>query len=521
MSTSNIARMLDWARYRFRDHEALVFEGERWTYWELDENVNALAAAIRENGINQGDRVGIIGTNVPNYIFLVLALSKIGAVSVTLNYRLHEEELVSQIQRSGAVGLVVETDFAQVGLNIANRVPQVTWRASLDREIEQGFSSITELIEAHRGERVTDQPLNGSELQRIVYTSGTTGLPKGAMLTHRNVEANMTAQVVELEITSSDRILVFAPLYHIGGLDVPGLTTFYAGATLVLMRKFDSLAILRIISEEKITGTCMVATMIHLIRDHPDRNKYDLNSVNWLIFSQVSQTLYRSTSALFPQARLVEGYGLTETCNGLAYLDADHMGSKLGSVGRPLHGVDLAIMDNDRFLGANQRGEVLARGDKVSPGYFDDEAATSKAFRNGWFHTGDIGYYDDDGYFYIVDRLKDMIRSGGENVASSEIERILYEISSVAEAAVVGMSHSKWVEVPVAVVVARPGQSIDIVELLAHCGSNLGKFKIPKAVFIYSELPRNTTGKVLKHELRAQLRIEDSVWVADEFVGHN
>ena len=323
----------------------------------------------------------------------------------------------------------------------------------------------------------------------------------------------MSAQVVELELGGADRVLVFAPLYHVGGLDVPGYAVWYAGGTIVLMRRFDPPSILRITEEQGITGMVMVATMVHLIRAEPDRDLYDTSSVKWLIFSQVTPALYRETRAAFPRARLVEGYGMTETCNGITYLDADHMESKIGTAGRPLHGIDVRIVDeNDDEVAAEHVGEIVVRGPKVCDGYLDDPVATAEAFRNGWFHTGDIGKLDEDGYLTILDRLKDMIRSGGENVASSEIEAVVYELSFVHEAAVVGIPHPNWVEVPAVFVVPVAGETVDGEAIVAHCRANLGGFKVPKAVYVIDELPRNPSGKVLKRDLRENLADYEPVW---------
>ncbi len=511
--TANLSRILEWARYRFRDREALVFEDRSWTYWELDVDVNALAAGLAERGLGKGDRVALYALNSPEYLLLALALAKLGAVMIPLNYRLHEEELAWLLEHAGVSVLASEPELGDVATRLADRRERITLRLSLLPGLDESWLDVGALIAKHRGERVPDAELADGDLQRVLYTSGTTSRPKGARITHGNCNANMSAQVVELELTGSDRVLVFAPLYHVGGLDVPGYSVWYAGGTIILMRRFDPPSILRITEEQRITGMVMVATMVHLIRAEPERHRYDTSSVKWLIFSQVTPALYRETREAFPGARLVEGYGMTETCNGITYLDADHMESKLGTAGRPLHGIDVRIVDeHDDELPPEHIGEIVVRGPKVCDGYLDDPDATADAFRNGWFHTGDIGKLDEDGYLTILDRLKDMIRSGGENVASSEIEAVVYEVSFVHEAAVIGIPHPNWVEVPAVFVVPVAGETVDGGAIVAHCRANLGGFKVPKAVYVLDELPRNPSGKVLKRDLRENLDGYEPVW---------
>ena len=518
--TANLSRILDWARYRFPRKVALAYEDRRWTYADMDRDVNALAAGLREAGIAREHRVAVLGQNVPEYLLLGLALAKLGAVMVPLNYRLAEDELAQLLGHCKPVALAADSDFADTARALLDRVPALERLLALEDRPGDPWISVPELIERHSGERVPDAEVGDDDVQRILYTSGTTSLPKGAMLTHGNVNANMNAQVVELALTPEDRILNFAPLYHVGGLDLPGYATWYVGATMLLERRFAARDLLERITNDRATGMVMVATMIGMIRDLPDRERYDTSSVRFLIFSQVNRRLFEEARRLFPNARLIEGYGLTETCNGLTYLDMEHMLTKQGSVGRPLHGVDVQVVDeDDNPLPPGEEGEVVARGPKVCAGYLDDPEATARAFRNGWFHTGDIGRFDEDGYLYIVDRLKDMIRSGGENVASSEIEAVIHEFPAVSETAVVGAPHPKWVEVPVAFVVPRPGQQIDPQGLVAHCREHLAGFKVPKAVYELEALPRNPSGKVLKCDLRDMLGELTPTYLADDQVG--
>lgn len=501
MSTANLARILGANAIRFADREALVYQDRCWTYRELAAEVHALAAGLREQGVGRDSRVAVVAGNVPEFLMLSLALAKLGAVSVPLNYRLTAGELRQLMERAAVEAVATVPEFAPLTAAATATLPQVRRYALEPIDDAGGWIDVRSLIAAHRGARVPDAELDDAALQRIVYTSGTTSLPKGVMLTHGNVNANMYAQIVELGLRADDRILNFAPLYHVGGTDLPGYAIWQVGGCMVLQRRFDPARVLTAIEAERITGMVVAATMLDMMRRAAETTRADLSSVRWLIFSQVSPALFKVARALFPNARLIEGYGLTETCSGLTYLDEAHMETKPGSVGLPLVGVDVRVVDpagNDVGVGAE--GEVVARGPKVSPGYLDDPEATAEAFRDGWFHTGDIGCFDEDGYLYIRDRLKDMIRSGGENMSSAEIENVLADHPKVLAVAVVGAPHPRWVEVPVAFVVGRPG--LDAADLIEHARRRLGGFKVPKEIYLVEELPTNPSGKILKRSLR-------------------
>lgn len=497
--TANLARMLRLNAVRFAEADALVFEGRRWTYAELNDAVNELAAGLRAQGVGRGSRIAIVANNVPEFLILSLAMTRLGAVFVPLNYRLTAPELAHLLGHARVEAVATVPEYAALTAEALTEHPGVR-RLALE-PIDETWQSTAEIAAPYAGTVVADAELDDDALQRIIYTSGTTSLPKGVLITHGNVNANMHAQIVELGLRPDDRILNFVPLYHVGGLDLPGYAIWHVGGCMVLERRFDPAQVLRDIEAEQITGMVVAATMLDMIRREADASGTDLTSVRWLIFSQVTSALFAVARDLFTGARLIEGYGLTETCSGLTYLDEAHMVSKQGSVGIPVPWVDVRVVDaQDNDVPVGENGEVVARGPKVSPGYLDDEAATATAFRNGWFHTGDIGCFDADGYLYIRDRLKDMIRSGAENMSSAEIENVLADHPLVLSASVVGAPHPTWQEVPVAFVIGRPG--LDAADLIEHARSRLGKFKVPKAVYLVEEFPTNPSGKVLKRDLR-------------------
>jgi acyl-CoA synthetase (AMP-forming)/AMP-acid ligase II len=338
-----------------------------------------------------------------------------------------------------------------------------------------------------------------------MYTSGTTGRPKGVMITHANLAWKNYAHVAEFGFGAADVGLACGPLYHVGALDLVTTTMIAVGATTIIHRVFDAERVVDEIERSRVTTVWTAPAMVRAILDVPGVEQRDLSSVRVIIAGgeKMPVPYIERLRRTFPSAWFADAYGLTETVSGDTFLDRESTLAKLGSVGRPCQYLELDIWDErGASVPAGERGEIVLRGPKVFKGYWRDPDATSKAFAGGWFHTGDIGVRDGDGYLFIVDRLKDMIVSGGENIASSEVERVLYEHAAVAEAAVVGRPDDRWGEVPVAYVVVRAGAATTPDELVEHCRGRLARFKVPKEVRLVDALPRNPSGKVLKRELR-------------------
>ena len=347
--------------------------------------------------------------------------------------------------------------------------------------------------------------VQGDDILRLMYTSGTTGRPKGVMITHANLAWKNYAHIAELGFSDADVGLACGPLYHVGALDLVTTTMIAVGATTILHRVFDAARVVDEIERSRVTTVWTAPAMVRAILDLPRLDRRDLSSVRVLIAGgeKMPVPYIERLRRAFPSAWFADAYGLTETVSGDTFLDRESTLSKLGSVGRPCQYLELDIWDEQgASLPSGERGEIVLRGPKVFKGYWRDPEATSAAFAGGWFHTGDIGVLDDDGYLYIVDRLKDMIVSGGENIASSEIERVLYEHEAVVEAAVVGRPDDRWGEVPVAYVVLHAERTATPDELVEHCRRQLARFKVPKQVLRVDVLPRNPSGKVLKRELR-------------------
>jgi acyl-CoA synthetase (AMP-forming)/AMP-acid ligase II len=482
-----------------------VFEGVTTTYGEMATQAAALAAGLRERGVGRGDVVGLLSYNCPEFLETLFAANYLGAIAMPINWRLAAPEVRYILDHSEARALVCDAAMAGVAADATKGMDATLLRACVAQQAPDGWTALGDL----RDEPGAVAPVRtaGDDVHRLMYTSGTTGHPKGVMLTHANLAWKNLAHIVEFGFTGADLGLACGPLYHVGALDLTTTSLIAAGATVIVHRAFDAAAVVDELERSRVTTLWLAPAMVNAIMALPDVEQRDLSSVRVIINGgeKMPIPLIERIQRTFPSAWFADAYGLTETVSGDTFLDRDSLITKLGSVGRPCLHLELDIWDEDgRSVDAGERGEIVLRGPKVFAGYWRDPDATAKAFAGGWFHTGDIGVRDEDGYLYIVDRLKDMIVSGGENIAGSEVERVLYEHEAVVEVAVVGRPDERWGEVPVAFVVVRAGAAVTPEDLVGHCRANLAKFKVPKDVTFVDALPRNPSGKVLKRELRAQ-----------------
>jgi len=488
---------------RTPDKPLAVFGDDVVTYQAMKEWTATLAAGLHARGVGAGDVVGLLSYNNIEFLATIFAANSLGAIAMPINWRLAAPELRFILEHSQARALVCDDAL----LDLANEAM---------RDLEHELAAICISTDVHAGwERFGDLgadsapvarvPVQGDDLHRLMYTSGTTGRPKGVMLTHANLAWKNYAHIAEFGFTAADVGLACGPLYHVGALDLVTTSMIAVGATTVIHRVFDAPHVVDEIERSRVTTVWAAPAMVRAILDVPGVERRDLTSVRVIIAGGEKMPIpyIDRLRTVFPGAWLADAYGLTETVSGDTFLDRESTVSKLGSVGRPCQYLELDLWDeHGTSVPAGERGEVVLRGPKVFKGYWRDPDATSAAFAGGWFHTGDIGMRDDDGYLYIVDRLKDMIVSGGENIASSEIERVLYEHPAVLEAAVVGEPDDRWGEVPVAYVVVDASTTATPEDLVEHCREQLAKFKVPKRVVLIDALPRNPSGKVLKRELR-------------------
>jgi O-succinylbenzoate-CoA ligase len=479
-----------------------VFEDDVVTFQGMVERSAAVASGLQARGVGAGDVVGLLSYNNIEFLTTIFAANYIGAIVMPLNWRLAAPEVRFILEHSQARLLVCDESLVPLADEATNELSKLA-RVSISRTTVAGWDRFSDLgvgsVPAARAEA------RGDDIHRLMYTSGTTGRPKGVMITHANLAWKNYAHIVEFGLTSADLGLACGPLYHVGALDLTTTTMIAAGATTIIHRAFDAEQVVDEIERSRVTTLWTAPSMVRAILDVPGVEKRDLSSVRLLIGGGEKMPIpfIERLQRAFPSAWFADAYGLTETVSGDTFLDSKSTRTKLGSVGRPCQYLELDIWDEHGVtVAAGERGEVVLRGPKVFKGYWRDPDATATVFEGGWFHTGDIGVVDEDGYLYIVDRLKDMIVSGGENIASSEIERVLYEHEAVSEAAVVGRPDDRWGEVPVAYVVLKPDVTATPDQLVEHCRQQLARFKVPKAVTLIDALPRNPSGKVLKRELR-------------------
>lgn len=478
-------------------------DGATVTYGEMTASAAALAAGLAERGIRAGDVVGLLAHNCSAFLETIFATSHLGAIAMPINWRLAAPEVRYILEHARARALVCDASLVDIAnaatLGREAALVRTCIDASPDGWIRLDELRVTAGVAPHG-------PSAGDDVHRLMYTSGTTGRPKGVMITNANLAWKNLAHAIELGITGADLGLACGPLYHVGALDLTTTTLIAAGATTILHRTFDAASMVDEIERSRVTTLWLAPAMINAILALPGVERRDLSSVRVLIDGgeKMPLPLIERLQRTFPRAWFADAYGLTETVSGDTFLDKASTLTKLGSVGRPCLYLEVEIWDESGApVPAGTPGEIVLRGPKVFKGYWRDPEATRAAFAGGWFHTGDVGILDEDGYLFIVDRLKDMIVSGGENVAGSEVERVLYEHEAVLEAAVVGRPDARWGEVPVAHVVLRPGARATAEDLVAHCGRELARFKVPREILFRDALPRNPSGKVLKRELRA------------------
>jgi fatty-acyl-CoA synthase len=506
-SALNWAAVLEHHAARFASRPAISFDGQQISYGELTDRVQGLARGLREHGIGRDAIVGLLSYNCAAYLEVMIAANYLGAIPMPINWRLAPAEIAYILDNSGAAMLFAEAGLSGLGSEAIARASGQIAAIGLDDTGTPGWTPLAELRSQTRADRPA--AVSANDIHRLIYTSGTTSHPKGVVLTYGNLIAKNASHLVEFGFTGDDVGLVCGPMYHVGTLDATVTSMLAIGGSLVLHKRFSAGDVLREIEQSAITNVWLAPAMINQLLSHPDVASRDLSSLRLVVTGgeKSPETLIDGFARVFPNAWFADGYGLTESVSADCILPREDVRRKLGSVGRPLLYAELGIWDiSDTPVKPGVTGEIVLRGPKLFREYWRDAAATAAAFRGGWFHTGDVGYLDEDGYLYIVDRLKDMIRSGGENIATPEVERVLYDHPAVWECAVVGRPDERWGEVPCAFVVLKQDAVASAGELTAHCTQSLAAFKVPRPIWIVTSLPRNPSGKVLKRELRDSAR---------------
>jgi fatty-acyl-CoA synthase len=514
MTSSPEMTLASWLRERTQltpNRRALTFEGTTWSYATFLDRVEKAASVLRDGGVRHGDRVAFLGLNHPAYFETLFGAARLGAIFVPLNFRLTGPELTYVINDSGAHTIVADGLHRAV---IDSIRPEIPCRRFLtyenDSEIE-GWESLGALV---AGAPALEgwEPHDPNEVAVIMYTSGTTGSPKGAMLTHGNLFWTDIAGLLLADTLENDVSLVCAPLFHIGGLNVTTLATWLKGGEVVLHRNFDPGKWLADVAEHGVTTTFAVPAMLLFVSMHPEFDSADLTTLRTIACggAPVPEGLIKLYNGR--GIRINQGYGLTETSPAGTFLTSEWALEKIGSAGRPPMFVEAKLVDSEKnpVTAPHVRGEMCIRGPNVMKGYWNRPQATAEAIDpDGWFHTGDVAYRDEDGFYYIADRIKDMVITGGENVYPAEVEGVLFEHPSVADVAVIGLPDERWGEIVVAIAVAKPGEDLSLESLRDFAGEKLAKYKMPRRLELVDVLPRNPAGKILKFELRNQFSVHD------------
>ena len=487
------------------DRIALIDGDRRLTYTEFDRRTDQLARALRDFGVRQGDRVAALLVNGAAFLETMFATAKLGAVFVPINFRLAAPEVTYLLTDSGADVFVWSDHLSPLArAALAGEGVRVRARVVVGGEPTDGETDFEQVL-ASSEPRAVGTDVAGSDLCCLMYTSGTTGRPKGAMLTHDNLLWNAINTVMAHRLREGDRTVTVAPMFHIGGLGVHTLPLLYVGGTSAILPAFDPEKTLATMARERVTVQFLLPVMWSALMTVPGFETYDLSALELAVTGGASCPLPVLEYFQGKGVPFQEGFGLTETAPTVSILDADHVKAKAGSVGRALFHVETRIVDeNDRDVPTGEVGELVVRGPNVFVGYWGLSEATAEAFRGGWFHTGDMGRMDGEGFITLVDRKKDMIISGGENVYPIEVEQVLYRHPAVREVAVVGVPHAKWGETPIAVVALKEGAQTTSDDLISYARERLAHFKCPTRVEYVPELPRNAPGKVLKTTLRKE-----------------
>ena len=484
------------------DNTAVVDRGERFTYAQMNRRADDLAGWLRAAGVDRGDRVALLAMNGVEVLDLLFACAKLGAVFVPLNWRSHWRELAAVVTLTGPKVLVHGDEFADAARELQRACPGLSVWLHLGDPVVPGSVAYAQAL-AGAGAPVHNDAVDAEDIVCLLFTGGTTGTPKAAQISYRMIAWNTLNTLVH-EVARGDVTLTHTPMFHTGGLFVYTLPLLTIGGTVVIMRKWTADEMLALIERERVTLLFCVPTQYQMMLDSPRFAQTSFASVRFLTSGGAPLPVpivhaYRAAHGV----AFKQGFGMTEFGPGIFSMPPEQAESKAGSIGRPNYFIAAKIVDEAGVaVPTGAVGELLLKGPAACSGYFADAAATAAAFdADGWFHTGDLARSDADGYFFIVDRKKDMFISGGENVYPVEIEAVLYTHPAVAQCAVVPLPDPQWGEVGRAVVALRPGAVTTPEELLAHCRAHLARYKIPRQIELRDSLPLSPAGKILKRAL--------------------
>ena len=495
---------------RYPTKLAIVCGDVSWTFSALDELCTRLAGGLFRLGVRAGDPVAILSRNSHAFAATRFAVARAGAILVPINFMLKAEEVAYILRHSGARLLFVDSEYLELGRAAAaldTQVDKFCWLPS--EEPSEPPPGVIRFDELPASEIVAHGQPRTDDIAQIIYTSGTESLPKGAVLTHEAVIWQYVSCIIDGEMSVGDIMLHSLPLYHCAQLDVFLGPAIYLGATSVITARPTPANILSLMERHGVTSFFAPPTVwISLLRS-PEVEHRDTSRLRKGYYgaSIMPEEVLREMQRRLPQVRLWNCYGQTEIAPLATVLRPEEHAARPTSAGKPVLNVETRVVDDEmQDVDAGGVGEIVHRSPQLLSGYYRDEERTQAAFQGGWFHTGDLGTIDSEGYITVVDRKKDMIKTGGENVASREVEEAIYRLPQVAEVAVIGVPHARWIEAVTAVVVVRREHAITEDQVIKHCGQWLAPFKVPKGVVFVDDLPKNPSGKLLKRELRQKLQ---------------
>jgi acyl-CoA synthetase (AMP-forming)/AMP-acid ligase II len=497
------------------DKLAIVFEDKRYTFSQLNERVNRLANGLMKLDIKKGDRVAFLQVNCNQCVETYFAVAKMGAIYLPLNFRAKEKELAYMLNTADATTLIVGERYIPLIKSIQPECKTLKHLISIENKHDDMLYYEDIIQESPADDVITD--ISDDETTILMYTAGTTGFPKGVMLSHNSFSSYMLENVTPADPEASESNILTVPLYHVAGIQAM-MAAIYGGRMLVMERQFEPEEWMTLVEKEKANRAMMVPTMLKQLLDHPNFKEHDLSSLKVITYGAAPMPLPVIRKALeeFPGVSFINAFGQTETASTITALGPeDHVLTgtpeeierklqRLASIGKPMANVEMKVVDEEgNTLPPGEPGEILARGPRVMSGYWKDEEKTAKTIdKDGWVHTGDVGYVDEDGYYFLSGRSSDMIIRAGENISPEELENVIREHPKVEDVAVIGVPDETWGEEPRAVVIPKQGEKPTEEEIMEWCRKGLASFKRPRSVVFVDELPRNPMGKLIKREIR-------------------
>lgn len=510
----NTCELLEISNAIVPDRTAVIFQNQRISYKQINERSNILANAFEKIGIQKGDRIALLDVNSNQHIETYFACAKLDAIFVPINYRFRESELLKILRTAKPKILIFGNRYAELINSCANKIPSIQHYVSLGTSSDQ-FLEYETLI-AKNDSKDFFPTHEGSDLTMLIFTSGTTGTPKGVMLSHESFTSYTLNNVSPADPDINEKNLLTVPLYHIAGIQAM-MSAIYAGRTLIIQKQFEPTEWLKLVQNELVNRAMLVPTMLKTIISHPNFVDYDLNSLEVITYgaAPMSPNVILEAIKKFPKVKFINAFGQTESGATItALMPDDHIIEetdakkdqkirRLSSIGKPLKDVQIRIVDKcGKDVEAGMIGEIVAKGSRIMKGYWEQIKETSNTIKDDWLHTGDLGYFDNEGYIFLAGRSKDIIKRGGELISPAEIEDILILHPSILDCAIIGIPDEQWGEKIRAIVVADNVNNLTEELVIDFCNKNLASYKKPESVIFINKIPRNSMGKIHKQDLR-------------------